>query len=79
LEVLPTANRAFPFFDICRLIGVKRLTVDKDQGRAHLSHDAAALAACFAVHSFLFLFRKKIGLRSIRFGAKKSHEFGWTQ
>jgi hypothetical protein len=51
---MPAANKAFPFFDICWLIGVKRLTVDKDQGRAYLSHDAAALAACFTVHVFCF-------------------------
>jgi hypothetical protein len=79
LEVLPTTNRAFPFFNTAGLIGVKRLTVDKDQGRAHVSHDAAALAACFAVHVFPFLITKKDWPPKHGFGAKKSHEFGWTQ
>jgi hypothetical protein len=70
LEVVPAANGAFPFFNICWLIGVKRLTVDKDQGRAHLSHDAAALAACFAIHVFPFLITKKDWLPKHGFGAK---------
>ena len=51
LEVMPAANRAFPFFNIAGLIGVIRLAVDKNQGRAYLSHDAAALDACLVGHS----------------------------
>jgi len=68
---MPPTNRAFPFFKVVGLIGVKGLVELENQGRAHLSHRAAAMAASFAIHVFPVLFRNKDCPPKHGFGAKK--------